>query len=214
MSSSERRARERAAVRERIIETASKVLVAEGVAALTMRRVASDMDYTAPIIYQHFANKDALVGELVRQGYDELVRRLAAAQDAPDLEARMSGVAAEYLRFALDNEHLFEAMNGTALDADERRAAAGPVIGIVWQLMSDWAHSNQVELEIGDACEIIWGTLYGIAALGRLGTVGAARARQLGVHALQLLLQGWRSRSCACAENTSRGAAANPPSPR
>lgn len=193
MPSSERRARERADVRERILGAASEVLAAEGVAALTMRRVASDVDYTAPVIYQHFANKDALVGELVRQGYGELTRRVEATRRFPDIDARLAAVAEEYLRFAGENEHLFEAMNGTALDADERRAAAEPIIGVVWELLSDWSQRYEVELEIAEACDIIWGTMYGIASVGRLDSVGGARAGRLGVRALQLLLQGWRS---------------------
>ncbi|WP_432542872.1 TetR/AcrR family transcriptional regulator [Kineococcus sp. SYSU DK002] len=193
MPSSDRRARERADVRERIIAAAMEVLVAEGATALTMRRVASDMDYTAPVIYQHFANKDALIAEVVRRGYDELVDRLDAVRHVPDVDARLAGMAAEYLRFAGENEHLFEAMNGTALSADGRRAAAQPVIDVMWNLVDEWVQKHQVELEIGEACDIVWGTLYGIATLGRLGTFGEARARRLGVHALQLLLQGWRS---------------------
>ncbi|MEI4270488.1 TetR/AcrR family transcriptional regulator [Klenkia sp. LSe6-5] len=194
MPSKERRARQRADVRARIIGAASTVLVGEGIAALTMRRVAHDVEYTPPVIYQHFANKDALVGELVRQGYGELVRQLdAAAQEAPDLDARLTGVAAAYLRFAAENVHLFDAMNSSSLPDGERRAAAEPVIGVVWDLMSTWAQTHRVELDVGAACEIIWGTLLGIATLGRLDTVDGDRARRLGVDALRLLLQGWRA---------------------
>jgi AcrR family transcriptional regulator len=193
MASSDRRARQRAEVRERILAAAMAVLAADGVPALTMRRVAGDVEYTAPVIYQHFANKDALVAELVRQGYGELTDRLQAARLEVDIDARLAGVACQYLRFADENEHLFEAMNGTALGADERRAAAEPVIAVLQSLMSDWAERYEVELDLAEACEIIWGTLYGIAALGRLGTVGQDRARELGIQALQLLLQGWRS---------------------
>ena len=39
-------------------------------AALTIRRIAADVEYMAPIVYQHFANRDALVLELVTHGYD------------------------------------------------------------------------------------------------------------------------------------------------
>lgn len=106
----------------------------------------------------------------------------------------MVAVAAAYLRFAGENEHLFEVMNGTTLDADDRRAAAGPVIDVLLDLVSTWSRKYQIEFDVQEACEIIWGTLYGIAALGRLGTIGHARSIELGIHALQILLNGWRSR--------------------
>lgn len=192
MSSKERREREKSLVRERIVTSARSLLEAEGTAGVTMRRVAESMEYTAPVVYQHFANKDALIGEVVRQGYAELVTRLQGSQTDADIDARLAGAAREYLRFAAEHEHLFEAMNSTALDADERRAAAGPTIHVLSELVDDWAETHDVELEAEPAYEIIWGTLYGIAALGRLGTIGPAQARHLGVRALQTLLQGWR----------------------
>ncbi|PWC08606.1 TetR/AcrR family transcriptional regulator [Mycetocola zhujimingii] len=191
MTSKQRRDHEKTAVRERIVVSAMNLLKAEGASGVTMRRVAEAMDYTAPVVYQHFANKDDLIGELVRQGYSELVARLDAAHNDTDPDTRLSAVAAEYLRFAAENEHLFEAMNGTALPPDVRLAAARPAIGVLSQLVDDWAERHRVELEAKEAYEIIWGTLYGIAALGRLGTIGPTQARQLGVRALELLLRGW-----------------------
>ncbi|MCG0284828.1 hypothetical protein [Streptomyces sp. PSAA01] len=44
-----------------------------------------------------------------------------------------------------------------------------------------------------EACEIIWGTLYGIASLGHLGTIGSERARRLAEQALRAILLGWRA---------------------
>jgi AcrR family transcriptional regulator len=193
MPSNERRDREKTMVRDRVVASARHLLETEGTSGVTMRRVAEAMEYTAPVIYQHFANKDALIGELVRQGYDELETRLKEAQGIADIDDRLAAVAAEYLRFAGENEHLFDVMNGTALDADERRAAAWGTITVLAKLVDDWADEHQVELEAQEAYEILWGTLYGMAALGRLGTIGQDRARHLGVRALQLLLQGWRS---------------------
>lgn len=193
MASTERRERNKAVVRERIVASARELLEKEGIGGVTMRRVAEAMDYTAPVVYQHFANKDDLIGELVRDGYGELVTRLEAAQEGTETDTRLGAVAAEYLGFAAENEHLFEAMNGTALAPEVRRAVAGPTTGVLVRLVDDWAARHRVELETPEAYEIIWGTLYGIAALGRLGTIGATQARHLGVRALELLLQGWRS---------------------
>ncbi|MFJ8911129.1 hypothetical protein [Amycolatopsis sp. NPDC102389] len=43
------------------------------------------------------------------------------------------------------------------------------------------------------SAEIIWGTLYGVASLGYLGTVDNKRARRLAEQALRALLLGWRT---------------------
>ncbi len=194
MSTSTRRARERASTRERIIEAALHVLETEGVAALTIRRIATDIEYSAPVVYQHFANKDALVLELVAHGHRLMLTQFRQVAEEPVIDRRMMRIASEYVRFAGQHPHLYEIMNGTAVDADERRRAAEPAIAVVKELLATWSDAHDVVLADPDeACEIIWGTLYGIASLGYLGTVGNERARRLAEQALRALLLGWRT---------------------
>jgi AcrR family transcriptional regulator len=194
MATSTRRARERASTRERIIEAALHVLETEGAAALTMRRIATDVEYTAPVVYQHFANKDALVLELVAHGHRLMLAEVRQAAEEPDIDRRMLRAASEYVRFAGEHPHLYEVMNGTAVDAQERRHAAEPAIGLVKELLTTWSQTHDVVLaDLDDACDVIWGTLYGIASLGHLGTVGNQRARRLAGQALHAILLGWRT---------------------
>jgi AcrR family transcriptional regulator len=189
-----RRARERASTRERIIEAALLVLEGEGASALTMRRIATDVEYTAPVVYQHFANKDALVLELVAHGHRLMMAELEQAAQEPDIDRRMMRLASEYVRFAGEHPHLYQVMNDDAVPAEERRRAAAPTVGVLEELLTAWSDAHDVVLaDLDDACDIVWGTLYGIASLGRLGTVGNERARRLGQQALSMLLRGWRA---------------------
>ena len=194
MPISTRRARERASTRDRIIEAALHVLETEGVAALTIRRIATDIEYSAPVVYQHFANKDALVLELVAHGHRLLLAQFQQAAEESVIDRRMMRIASEYVRFAGEHPHLYEVMNGTVVDADERRRAAEPAIAVLKELLATWSEAHGVVLADPDeACEIIWGTLYGIASLGYLGTVGNERARRLAEQALRAVLLGWRT---------------------
>jgi AcrR family transcriptional regulator len=194
MPSSTRRARERASVRSRIIEAALRVLETEGAAALTVRRIAADVEYTAPVVYQYFANKDALVLELITHGYGLMLARVRqVADEEPDIDRRMLRAASEYVRFAGEHRHLYEAMNGTVVDADERRRAAQPTIAFLEDLLGAWSDAHGVGLgDRTEAGEIVWGTLYGMASLGFLGTVGTERAQRLAEQALSAILRGWR----------------------
>jgi len=194
MPATTRRARERANTRERIIETALHLLESEGAAALTVRRIAADMEYTAPVVYQHFAGKDALVLELVAHGYDLMLTQFRRALEEPDIDRRMLRVASEYVRFAGEHPHLYEAMNGTVVGADERRRAAEPAFQVLLDLLTTWSSAHRVKLaDETEACEIVWGTLYGMALLGYLGTVGNERAQHLARQALSAVLLGWRT---------------------
>src|SRR6185369_13608752 len=100
MPTNTRRARERASTRERIIEAALHVLETEGVAALTIRRIATDIEYSAPVVYQHFANKDALVLELVAHGHRLMLAEFEQAAEEPGIDRRMLRIASQYVRFA------------------------------------------------------------------------------------------------------------------
>ncbi|KUN67292.1 TetR family transcriptional regulator [Streptomyces canus] len=198
MSTSTRRARERANTRERIIEAALHVLETEGVAALTIRRIATDVEYSAPVVYQHFANKDALVLELVAHGHRLMLTEFRRAAQEPDTDRRMTCIASQYVRFAGEHPHLFQVMNDPMVDADERRRVAEPVIDVLKELLTTWSAAHDVVLaDFDQACEILWGTLYGIASLSYLGSVGNDRARYLAEQALRTILLGWRTETPA-----------------
>jgi len=194
MPTSTRRARERASTHDRIVGAALRVLESEGAAALTMRRIAADVEYTAPVVYQHFANKDALVLHLVAHGYGLMLAELSRAAEEPDIDRRMLRVASEYVRFAGEHPHLYEAMNGTVVDPDQRRRAAEPAIELLQELLAAWSDAHGVDLaDRTEACEIVWGTLYGMASLRYLGTVGTERAQRLAEQALGAILRGWQA---------------------
>lgn len=193
MPTGTRRARERASTRARIIEAALHVLETEGVSALTIRRIATDVEYAAPIVYQYFANKDALVLELVAVGHRLMMAELEQAAREPDVDQRMMQLASEYVRFAGEHPHLYQVMIGNAVDAEERRRAAAPAISVLKQLLTTWSQTHDVALaDLDEACDIVWGTLYGMASLGTIHTVGSERARWLAQQALRTLLRGWR----------------------
>jgi AcrR family transcriptional regulator len=194
MPTSARRARERASTRERIIEAALHILENEGVTALTIRRIATAVEYSAPVVYQHFANKDALVLELVAHGYRLMMAELQQAAEEPDIDRRILLLASESVRFAGEHPHLYQVMNDNTVDADERLRTAAPTIGLLRELLTTWSNAHDVALaDFDEACDIVWGTLSGIASLGRIGTVGNERAQQLAQKAMHTLLRGWRA---------------------
>ncbi|MER6442637.1 TetR/AcrR family transcriptional regulator [Streptomyces sp. NPDC001185] len=204
MSTSTRRARERANTRERIIEAALHVLETEGIAALTIRRIATDVEYSAPVVYQYFANKDALVLELVAHGHRLMLTEFRPAAQEPNTDRRMMRIASEYVRFAGEHPHLYQVMNDPVADADERRRVAEPAIDFLKELLTTWSAAHDVVLADTDqACEILWGTLYGIASLSYLDTVGNDRARSLAEQALRAILLGWQTEALANGRPTS-----------
>lgn len=110
MTSDDRRARERTEVQDKILAAARELFVNEGVEAVSMRKIASAIDYTAAGLYTHFKDKDDLVRTLCRHdfcAFGQTMGRLGRIEDPVDRIARM-GMA--YIRFAVEHPSHYRLM--------------------------------------------------------------------------------------------------------
>jgi AcrR family transcriptional regulator len=94
-TSSERRRRRRAASTERIIATAMRMLATEGLAGLTVHRLAEALDYTVGAMYRYFPSKDALIAEMelrvvqaFHRAFDAAGARFAVAAEGAAAKSR------------------------------------------------------------------------------------------------------------------------------
>ena len=77
----DRRTRERAARRQLITSTARAIAEREGWDAITTRRLAAEIEYSQPVIYKHFASKQALFVAVLEDSKHYMRDRLAAAAE-------------------------------------------------------------------------------------------------------------------------------------
>lgn len=103
MGTAERRERERVALQKKIIDKGRDILVNEGHAALTMRRLADEIEYTPGALYAHFADKDALVRAICETDFLALASLFTHAQKIADPVERLRELARVYARFALEH---------------------------------------------------------------------------------------------------------------
>jgi AcrR family transcriptional regulator len=81
-----RRERLRAATLTEILETARRLLVADGLPAVTLRAISREMGMTAPALYRYYGSLDALLESLSVALFEECVGQIEAAVAAqPDL---------------------------------------------------------------------------------------------------------------------------------
>ena len=120
--STARRARERQQIRDRILDAARELFAAEGYEAVTMRRVAERIEYTPPVIYQHFADKAALIGEVTLRDFRLLAQAFQSLAAVPDPIERLRRTGEQYVEFALTHPNHYRLMFMTA---DPGRGAGG-----------------------------------------------------------------------------------------
>ncbi|WP_406113093.1 TetR/AcrR family transcriptional regulator [Streptomyces sp. NBC_01014] len=189
----------REAVRRRtfaeILETAGRMAEAEGWRAVTIRRIAAEIGYSTPVIYQHFPSKEAVLHTLLGQANGELAERMRAAVAGEPASRGPHLAATAYLEFARSRPSLYQLISGapgTDVDASTRRAAAADVITFTRQLIGAWAAETAAEPpSIEDACDLLWGTLHGLASIGSIEDIGFDRALRLADQAVTALLDHW-----------------------
>jgi len=99
----------RSATETRVLETAYELYAAEGIDALSMRRIAGQLGITAPALYKHFESKDALVEAIADRGFELFEQRLA--HDASRSPVRtVLRILHAYRQFAIDEPQLFQVM--------------------------------------------------------------------------------------------------------
>src|SRR5580658_10595529 len=76
MTVTERQQRDRARRRQAIITAARQLAEAEGWDAVTTRRLADRVEYSQPVLYSHFENKDAIVRAVAIEGFADLGAQL------------------------------------------------------------------------------------------------------------------------------------------
>ncbi len=95
-----------------LIQAGLEILSVEGIAALSLRKVArrTGVSHTAP--YNHFANKEALIGAIAAEGFHRLTQFMASAialfPDDPRQQLLEAGWG--YVRFALENPDYLRVM--------------------------------------------------------------------------------------------------------
>jgi AcrR family transcriptional regulator len=65
----ERRQKEKEEIRKSIMDTALDIAISEGWNSVTIRKIAETIEYTPPIVYEYFKNKEDLFNELVLMGH-------------------------------------------------------------------------------------------------------------------------------------------------
>lgn len=103
MGIKERREREKLETRDRILDAARELFVRDGYEAVTMRKIAEQIEYSPTAIYHHFADKTALMIELCTLDFRVLAERIRKAADVADPTERVRRVGMEYLNFGLNN---------------------------------------------------------------------------------------------------------------
>ncbi len=125
MASKERIQRLKDENRINILHAALQIVKEDGWQALSMRKIADIIEYTAPMIYEYFASKEAILFELSNLGFRKLARRMKEAKDKEDTPAKqLEAMWLTYWDFAFENKEFYQLMYGVGMQCCEKQKSA------------------------------------------------------------------------------------------
>ncbi|TWF58863.1 TetR/AcrR family transcriptional regulator [Neorhizobium alkalisoli] len=177
MGIAERKEREKGERERRIVSAARMLAERDGWASVTVRRLAQEIEYSQPVLYAHFENRDAIVGAVALEGFGELGPALrASVQPSATPSEAMKSVAIAYLEFAFERPALYEAMfilpTGLRFAKSDTPQVLRDTFGAMLAVITPFRDDAEL------ATETLWAALHGLAELERHGRIRAAFREQ------------------------------------
>lgn len=163
--------------RDQLTSAARDIAASEGWPAVTMRRLATEIGVTQPVVYSAFAGgRQAIIDAVAVGGFAAMAAALEAVEARP--EARMRA----YLDFAALQPQLYEAMFSMP-SGWEFGGGDGPE-----PLKRAFAAIREAFPDSDDTkAEVAWSTVHGLATLQASGRLPASRAKARFEYAVRML---------------------------
>jgi len=171
MGITERREREREEVRRKILEAARELFTTEGYERVTMRRIADAIEYSPTTIYNHFADKSALVDALCEEDFSRLLTSLARVELPADPVEKIRQLGRAYAQFGQENPNHYRYMFMTPFEqkagADHELSPSGEAaFRLLHDAVREAVRSGRfVPVEPLAAAQVLWASLHGVVAL-------------------------------------------------
>ena len=185
----------RGAMRERLCEAAARIFVAEGEAALSMRRLAAEVGCSPMAPYRHFADKEALIAAMRAAAFDRLADALDSVANGG--RHRAADIGEAYVRFARANPAAYKLMFDLAQPDEAAYPALAAAAARAREAMSGYVRELvDAGVLAGDPVAlgyVFWATIHGLVVLDLAGRLPAEPGfEQLRVTALGALMRGLR----------------------
>lgn len=170
------------ALRRGILDDASNLLMQEGSAALSMRRIAQLVGCSTTVLYTMFGSKRGLVDQLYLRGFEMICQALEVVPHPGTTRDYVSALCEAYRQFALENSTYYAVMFANSIPeyapSDSSRELGQDSFRLLVQAVQDCispeppqeeSESEESEREAWEIARIIWANLHGHVSLELAG---------------------------------------------
>ena len=172
MGITERKERQRKEVRESILQSAWQLVNEEGWQHLSIRKIADAIEYSVPVVYDHFENKEAILSEFNRKGFKLLGDNLAQAKKEHKKPAlQLEAIAYAYWDFAFMNKEYYQLMYGLGMPTCESLAKVPELnafIGVIYSTIDEiqkGGNNPGSEQDVWLKVHSFWSMIHGLVSI-------------------------------------------------
>lgn len=174
--------KQKEAIREAILEAAKCIIVKEGWQAVSIRKIADAIGYSLPVVYNHFENKNAILEEFVKQGFDMLSEvMLSTKTQYESATQQLTHMAIAYFEFAFAQREYYQMMFGLGMPSCERAHQINEIakfssilIGTIKELSNASAVSEVTKLKF----HTLWSILHGLSSINMVNMTATPNEMQ------------------------------------
>jgi AcrR family transcriptional regulator len=160
-----------ATTRETLLETALRLLEAQGPGALRVRDLAAAAGQSTMGVYHHFGSKQGLLEQLYLHGFDRLADRLSRVPSGGRGRDELLDFALAYREFAVENEALyglmFERATPDFIPSDASRLAG---LSTFEMLATRIAHWRPGATDPAADAHLVWAAMHGLVTIELMHT--------------------------------------------
>jgi AcrR family transcriptional regulator len=174
MGIAERKLRQKGEVKSSILEAAWQLVEKEGWQSLSIRKIADAIEYSSTVIYDHFANKEAIMLEFTKRGFQQLNEQLIQSKEKfTNPEQQIEAIAYAYWKFAFTHKEYYQLMFGLGMPGCEtvkqipELAAFTEIVLTPIRAMLDKSKNANADPFL--KLHTFWSTLHGLISINMLG---------------------------------------------
>ncbi|MFQ5609143.1 MAG: TetR/AcrR family transcriptional regulator [Woeseiaceae bacterium] len=157
-------------LRRVLLETATRMINADGVDSVTMRKLASRAGVSRTAAYHYFANKQELLCALAMDGFLRQMEAVDTAGESGDFRVQLRRFIRSYVKFSADNAEYYELMLGggiwrKGLATDELRGVGDVAFRNLTRQVAKWQEIGFIDADADTlrVTQVIFCSAHGIS---------------------------------------------------
>lgn len=172
MGITERKVKQKAELKQQILDASMKLFVEQGYEHVTIRKIAEIIQYSPTTVYLYFKDKNEILYNLHQLGFQKMAEYNHSLFDIRNPLLRLHKMGENYLRFGLENPEFYELMfiskapMETLQDMKCDWEGSDMALDVLKNILSECMEKKMIaKADVNTLALAIWGMVHGLVSL-------------------------------------------------